>query len=66
MDVPRLPDESLDGSSRRSILDTFNFLDAVEGEGEGGRELELDSSITIVDAGLSIPVVLAEDEVRLR
>ena len=47
-------------------MDNFNFLDVVEGDDEGYRELELNSSIKIVDAGRSSPVDLAEDDVRLR
>ena len=62
----RLPDESLDGLPRRSILYTFDFLDVVEGAKERDRELELNFLITIVDAGRSSPVNLAEDEVRPR
>ena len=66
LDILRPPDESIDGSFRRSILDAFDFLNVVDGAGEGDREFELDSSITIVFAGRSSPVYLAEDEVRLR
>ena len=62
----RLPDESLDGSPKRSILDTFDFLGVVEGDGEVYRELELDYLMTILDAGRSSPVDSAEFEVRLR
>ena len=53
LDMLRLPDESLDGSPRRSILKTLDFLVVVDGAGEEDRELELDSSMTIVDAGRS-------------
>ena len=61
-----MPDESLDGSPRRSNWDTLDFLGVVKGAGEEDREMELDSSIKIVDAGRSSSVDLAEDDVRLR
>ena len=60
LDILRLPDESLDGSPRRSILDTFDFLDIVEQAVEGDRESEMDFSIKIVDTGRSSLVDLAE------
>ena len=53
LDMLRLLDESLDGSPRRSILNTLDFLGVVDGAGEEYRELELYSSMTIVDAGRS-------------
>ena len=62
----RLPDESFDGSPRRSILDTFDFFNVVESAGEGYRELELDSFLTNVDACRSSSVDLGEVEARLR
>ena len=66
LDMLRLSHESLDGSPRRSILDTLDFLEFVDGAGEEDRELELDSSMKIVDAGRSDLDDLAEVEVRLR
>ena len=62
----RLPDKSLDGSPSISILDTLDFLGVAEGAKEGDRKLELDSSMTTVDANRPSPVVLAEVETRLR
>ena len=61
-----MPDESLDGSPRRSNWDTLDFLGVVKGAGEEDREMELDFSIKIVDVGGLSPVGLAEVEVRLR
>ena len=61
-----LPDESLYGSSRRSIMDTFELMVIVERAGEVDRRLELDASMTIVDAGRSSSVVLAKVEPSLR
>ena len=66
LDTLRLPDESFDGSPSRSILDTLDFLGVAEGAVEGDRELELDSSMTVVDARRPSPVGLAEVEARLR
>ena len=63
LDKLRLPDKLLDGSPRRSILDTLDFSRVVDGAGEEDRELGLDSSMTIVDAGLDN---LAEVVARLR
>ena len=61
-----LPDESLDGSRRRSTLDTFDFLEAMEGVGEEGRDHEPDSLMTIVDEGEESPVGVAAGEARRR
>ena len=48
-----LPDELLDVSPRSSILDTLDYLGVVDGGGEEDPELELDSSMMIVDPGRS-------------
>ena len=60
-----LPDESIDGLHKRSFLDSFDFLKEPNVVGEGNRELELNSSMTIVDASVSSPIGLAEVEGRL-
>ena len=66
LDTLRLTDASLDGLSSRSILDTFDFLGVIKGAGDGDRELELESSMTIVNARRPSPIGLEEAEARLR
>ena len=60
----RLPEESLDGSPRRSVLDTLDSAGVVDGAEEEDRELN--SLMTIVDAGRSSLHGIAEVEARVR
>ena len=66
LDTLSSPDESLDGSPSRSIMDRLDFFEVAEGAEESDRELERGSLMEIVEARRPSSVGLFEVEACLR